>query len=406
MSTEHGTALGVGNARRAVFYVAVLAALGLFAIMLRDLLPLVVTAWYVDVGPHRLHDLNFLALVWLGLFGLASQLYGPEDRVTAVVIPVLVMAPLATMAFATGSPIAMLPAVFTAVGLVVVALHPAGRSLFQIERVTPVDRGLLGLVLVAAIPLVVYAADQLVKQFTVVDEHAALVHYGAMAVLALLVVALGALAAVRRRDWRFAAWAAGALPIYLGVSSFAFPVLASSVGPFWGGLAVAWGLGFVGAVEVTRGGSEPVRIERTTDIEAPPEQVWDLVNDFDRMTEWVTFADELTYLSDGAVGEGTVYRETGGVGPMGGESEWEITAFEPLERQVHVGDLGIMEPVLTMTFDAIDGGTRFGQSIELVALPGIRPVGWLLERIVIVRVMGSGLEETQANLKRLAENEA
>lgn len=253
MSTEQRPAFGVGSLRRPAFYVAVVGALALFAVMLQDLLPLVVTAWYTDVGPHRLHDLNFLAMVWLGLIGLAVQLPGPEERVTAAVVPVLVMGPLAAMALATGSPIAMLPVVFTVVGLVVAALHPAGRSLIRFDWVEAPDRRLLGLLAVAAFPLLAYAGDQLVKQFTVADEHAALVHYGAMALLAGLVLCLGLLGTVRRRDWRFAAWGAGALAVYLGASSIAFPTYASSVGPTWGGLAAAWGVTFAAAVEWRRG---------------------------------------------------------------------------------------------------------------------------------------------------------
>lgn len=253
VSTEQRAVFGVRNVRRLAFYAAAVGALGFFGVMLRGMLPLAVTGWYTDVGPHRLHDLNFFALVWLGLLGLAVQLYDPDDRVTAVVIPVLVMGPLAVMALTTSSPIAMLPVLFTAVGVVVAALHPAGRSLLRVDRVTPADRGLLGLLALAVIPLLGYAADQLVKQYSVADEHTALVHYGGMALLAVLVLLLGLLATVRRRDWRFAAWGAGALAVYLGASSAVFPTYASSVGPTWGGLAVAWGVAFVAAVELRRG---------------------------------------------------------------------------------------------------------------------------------------------------------
>lgn len=143
-----------------------------------------------------------------------------------------------------------------------------------------------------------------------------------------------------------------------------------------------------------------------TDIEVPREQLWDFVNDFDRMTDWVTFADEVTYLSEGEIGEGTIYREYGGIGPMSGESEWEITEFEPPARQVHVGDLGIMEPELTMSFEDLDGSTRFTQSMLFQALPNLRPLGWLLETVFIKRALRSGLRDTQDNLKRLVESEA
>ena len=404
MIAEKRSGFTVGGFRRTAFYVAVVAALGFFGFMLREMLPLVVTAWYSDIGPHRLHDLNFLALVWLALLGLVSQLHRPDARVTAVALPVLVMAPVAALALTTGSPIAMLPVLFAVVGLVVAALHPGGRSLLRIERVEPVDRALVGLLVVAAVPLLAYAADQLVKQYTVAADHAVLVHYGAMAVVAVLLLLLGTLAAVRERDWRFAGWAAALLAVYLGASSVAFPGLESSAGPTWGGLAVAWGIGFVAAVEVSRR-DRPVVIEESVKLEAAPETVWDVLNDFDRMTDWVAFADELTHLSAGPVGVGTVYRETGGIGPARTESEWRIVEFDPPRRQVHVGDLGIMTPELTMEVEPVDGGTRFTQSIEFRALPSMRPVGWLLETLVIRRAMRSGLQDTQRDFKRLVEAE-
>ena len=146
-------------------------------------------------------------------------------------------------------------------------------------------------------------------------------------------------------------------------------------------------------------------LEEHVDVSVPREALWALVNDIDRMTEWVTFADELRSVSDDELGEGTVYREYGGVGPISSESEWEITAFEPLERQVHVGDLGIMQPTLTMTFEAHEGGTRFTQAMDFAAFPRFRPLGMLLETLFIERALRSGLRETQANLKRLAETE-
>lgn len=147
-------------------------------------------------------------------------------------------------------------------------------------------------------------------------------------------------------------------------------------------------------------------LTESIEIGVPREALWSLVNDFDRMTDWVTFADELRWVSDGPIGEGTRYREYGGVGPMASESEWEIIAFEPPARQVHVGDLGLMRPELSMTFEALEGGTRFTQELQFRALPAVRPLGWVLEQVFIKRAMRSGLRQTQRNLKRLAEADA
>lgn len=146
-------------------------------------------------------------------------------------------------------------------------------------------------------------------------------------------------------------------------------------------------------------------ITESIEIDAPQDALWDFINDFDRMTDWVTFADDLLYVSEGEIGVGTIYREYGGVGPIESESEWEITAFDPPRQQVHVGDLGIMTPELTMTLEEHNGGTLFTQELEFTALPAVRPLGWLLERIFIIRAMQSGLEATQRNLKTLVETE-
>lgn len=252
MMGEHQSGFSLGRLQRPAFYLAVVGALVFFLVMLREMLPVVVTGWYTDLGILRVHDLNFFAMLWIALIGLGTQPYAPADRVTALVLPVLVMAPLAVLAVTTGSSIAMLPIIFTVVGLVVVALHPARRSLLRLDRVENIDSRVIGLLVVGAVPLLAYAADQLVLQYSVADEHAELVHYGGMAVLAVLILVLGLLAAVRRRDWRFAAWGAGVLAVYLGASSVAFPGYAGSVGQMWGGLAVVWGVVFVGAVEYSR----------------------------------------------------------------------------------------------------------------------------------------------------------
>ena len=145
------------------------------------------------------------------------------------------------------------------------------------------------------------------------------------------------------------------------------------------------------------------RITVATNIQAPLQKVWDFTNDMQRMPEWVTFADELISVSDGPVGLGTVYRERGGVGPIKSVSEWSITEFEPPHRQVHIGDLGIMKPVLTMTLEPTSGGVIFRQDMEFQAMPFFRPLGILLEWLFIRRSLEKGLHETQANLKRLLE---
>lgn len=239
--------------RRGAFYAAVLGALALYAAMVGEMLTFVFVGWFEEPGVHHFHELGLFGLIWLGILGLAVQLYRPDERVNAVLASVLVMVPLAVIAVSSNSPIAMMPILFGVVGLVVVVLHPAGRSLVGFTRDVRGNRALGGLLAVAALPLLAYAGDQLVSQYTVADDHATFVHYGGMAVVAGFILVMGLLAAVRSRDRRFAAWSAGVAAGYLGLAAVLYPGQPSSPGVLWGTLAIVWSGAFIVAFELTRG---------------------------------------------------------------------------------------------------------------------------------------------------------
>lgn len=147
-------------------------------------------------------------------------------------------------------------------------------------------------------------------------------------------------------------------------------------------------------------------VETRVEIDATPEVVWDFVSDLSRTAEWVTFTDEMLEVPEGEVGVGSVYREYGGVGPKKGESTWEIAAFDPPREQIHEGDLGVMEPTLTMRVEPAEDGAVLTHRVEFELLPRFRPLGWLLEKLFVERAFREGLEETQRNAKAMIEAEA
>jgi hypothetical protein len=134
--------------------------------------------------------------------------------------------------------------------LVAFALHPAGWDVFGVRTAGSVSPVLVGLVFLAGIPFVVYAADQYALQASG-DVHARLDHYADMVTYSLLVLLLGLLASVKPVGWRIPLWSAAGLVGVLGVTSVLHPALASSVGPLWGGIATLWAVGFAVAGEVS-----------------------------------------------------------------------------------------------------------------------------------------------------------
>ncbi|WP_224336349.1 hypothetical protein [Haloprofundus halobius] len=219
-------------------------------VFLGDTLTFLFTAWIVSVpAVHHLHDLALVTMLWTVVAGLLVQLYEPERRVAGIQQALLVNVVITGANVLTGF---FFPPALLLGGLLLAAfaLHPAGRDVLRVRTTGSVSHVLVGLVVLAAIPLTVYAADQYALQASG-DVHAQLGHYADMVTYSLLVLLLGLLASVKPVGWRIPLWSTAGLVGVFGATSVLHPALASSVGPIWGGLAMLWATGFVAAGEVS-----------------------------------------------------------------------------------------------------------------------------------------------------------
>lgn len=148
-------------------------------------------------------------------------------------------------------------------------------------------------------------------------------------------------------------------------------------------------------------------IRNTLHLDAPPDRVFDLMADHERYPDWVAIVEESRLVEGDRVEAGAVYEEESDLGPFRSTSRWEVTEFEPPRRQVHVGELPFGPVELTITFEPDgDGGTRLEHVVELTAFPRVRPLGWLLERLVLVRTFESDMEESLEAFETLVEEDA
>lgn len=131
-------------------------------------------------------------------------------------------------------------------------------------------------------------------------------------------------------------------------------------------------------------------------LDAPPEVAWELLSDVRRYPQWIHFVREVFDVSGETMRAGLTYRERAKPGPFESTSEWEVVECAAPERQVHVGRMPEMEVELRIRFRPEGPGTRWDQEIEFQMLPRLRPLGWLLERLVVTRKM-------QADLRRILE---
>lgn len=249
-----------------VFALAVLLTLGLaglnsLMVGLMNLAPGALPGGFARMAhftglDHRVHDLTAGFLFIPAVIGMLAQLRRPARNVAGQVmsiIPVagLVLTMMLTVVLTSNTYGLQPPWIMVgAAALIATILHPAWRDFFRSFSVAQVNRVMLGLVIVAAVPLLAFALTNIRRQGTVNDDHAALGHYGFMAAFAFTVIGVGLLASLRPDGWRVTAWVAGLLPALLGVAALVYPDVSSSLGPAWALAAIAWGFGFVAAAEL------------------------------------------------------------------------------------------------------------------------------------------------------------
>lgn len=141
----------------------------------------------------------------------------------------------------------------------------------------------------------------------------------------------------------------------------------------------------------------------STDINTPPEAIWALMCDPHRYVEIADPTDRMLSVPEDEFGVGYIYREYGGIPPFKGESTWRVTVFEPMRRQVHVGDDGSMTMDLLIELEPIETGTRLTQRLAMKPRWYLRPVNAVLWPLMMRNRAQMAMDKTVANVKRIAE---
>ena len=140
-------------------------------------------------------------------------------------------------------------------------------------------------------------------------------------------------------------------------------------------------------------------------INAPRETVWSAMNDLDRKKDYVVFVQEVFNVRKLPVAQGTIYQERAKFGPKISISEWMFTEFDAPVRQVQESHSAEMIGKFTGTLQEIDSGTLLLVQMDVTLLPVFRPLGWLLEKLVVERKMKSDIATTLSLLKSLVETD-
>ena len=139
-------------------------------------------------------------------------------------------------------------------------------------------------------------------------------------------------------------------------------------------------------------------VEAARLINAPVETVWNSLHDIARTPEWVVGLEKAEITTSGPPGEGTIYMDYNRLGPFLQVSPWHITTFEPMRQQVHESHSKTIPSRLTLNLAPAAGGTHLQFIMEFQFLPQLRPVGQLLENLLLKRMISQIIHQNLVNL--------
>ena len=144
-----------------------------------------------------------------------------------------------------------------------------------------------------------------------------------------------------------------------------------------------------------------LKIESTTVINRPIEEVFAVLSDLENNPKWSSGFLEVKKTSDGSIGIGTTWRAVQSVLSRRIESEAEVTEYEPNRKFAVKTKAGPIPAKVRNSFEPVDKGTRLNFTFE--AEPG----GFFkLAEPLLGNMVKRSFETDLANLKDLMEAHA
>ena len=146
------------------------------------------------------------------------------------------------------------------------------------------------------------------------------------------------------------------------------------------------------------------RVTASIEIDAPPEKVWDVLMDPERLGDWVTIHRQVDRVSDSPLKDGSTLRQELCLRHVNFHVRWTVDEARPCELAVWDGK----GPARSKAHSVYrlspndNGGTRFDYENEFKAPLG--PIGNVASRALVGGVPQREANATLANLKRLIES--
>ena len=145
------------------------------------------------------------------------------------------------------------------------------------------------------------------------------------------------------------------------------------------------------------------RVTAAIDIDAPPEEVWEVVMDPERLKDWVTIHRKLGRASKAPLENGSTLEQTLHLRGVSIKVHWTVEEAKRPERAVWEGRgpaRARAHTSYTLSPDG-NGGTRFEYANEFK--PPLGPIGAAANRVLMGGVPQREADRTLRRLKELIE---
>jgi uncharacterized membrane protein len=143
------------------------------------------------------------------------------------------------------------------------------------------------------------------------------------------------------------------------------------------------------------------RIEKSIVIRAPPEKVFALLDDVERMVEWMDTIKEVKVTSKQRAGVGTTYHFIADAGGTRAEFDSETTEWVENERMAWRTTSGDITMFGSGTLKTVEGGTQYTWVMDYQLPYSI--LGKIIDKLKVSKDFEKDMERALQNLKTLLE---
>ncbi len=144
------------------------------------------------------------------------------------------------------------------------------------------------------------------------------------------------------------------------------------------------------------------RVERSIEINAPPEKVFDLLTDLNRLEEWATIAGDAEQLPPAPLAEGATWKHNVKVAGVQLEGDWRVVAIDrPRLVEYEATRSGGGSLKMRQSVSPTDGGSRVELEVDYELPWGV--LGQAVDKLVVERGNEREADQSLQNLKDILE---